>query len=151
MRALTSPTLRRRRKPAILAFMAMAALVASCGGGTADGGSAGSKTSITVPATEFVDNTTESTVDITIKDNEFTPAYVIVTAGSKVIWTDIGANAHNIVPMVDGSFKGTDADLTKGSSHTVTFATVGDFPYFCSIHGSMHSGQRGGIRVVAKK
>ena len=51
---------------------------------------------------------------------------------------------------VDGAFAGAVAsEMPPGSTHTVTFDTAGDFPYYCSTHGTMKNGMNGAIRVVA--
>ena len=39
-------------------------------------------------------------------------------------------------------------DFDPGDEGAVTFDEVGDFPYYCSLHGTPTKGMIGGIRVV---
>ena len=132
------------------AAIALLVIVSGCGGGTGSGADKKALTPIDAPAGDFVDRTGTDTVDISVKDNEFTPHYLMITAGTKVIWTVVGANVHNVSPVDNGSFT-ANREMGHGAMHTVTFKNVGDYAYFCSFHGTKKSGQRGGIRVVAKK
>ncbi len=53
---------------------------------------------------------------------------ITVTAGSKVVWTNLGRNDHN-VKSVDGTDIGVDTDaFHPGASATVTFSTPGHLP-----------------------
>ena len=92
-------------------------------------------------------------VDIATTDNEFTPVYVVVNAGTKVTWDNEGRNAHNVVPVDKGSFKGVvTSDFGPGQVYTTSFDSTGDYPYYCSLHGTKNlNGMSGVIRVVAKK
>ena len=72
------------------------------------------------------------------------------TAGTKVNFVNEGRNRHDLVPATDGAFPGvTQADFGPGRTHVVTFADPGDFPYYCSVHGTMKHGMNGAVRVVA--
>ena len=132
------------------AAIALLVIVSGCGGGTGSGGAPKNLTPIDAAAGDFVDKTGFDTVDISIKDNEYTPQYVTITAGTTVIWTVVGANVHNVSPDDNGAFT-ANREMARGAMHTVIFKNVGDYAYFCSFHGTKKSGQRGGIRVVAKK
>ena len=54
------------------------------------------------------------------------------------------------VPAIDAAFEPiATADLAvKGDSASLVFATPGDFPYFCSLHGTARNGQTARIIVV---
>jgi plastocyanin len=87
---------------------------------------------------------------VTIEDATFTPADITVTAGQAVQWTNTSAQErHNILPVVDGSFAKHEALLKNGEKVTITFAKAGDYAYYCAIHGSPTSGQRGVVHVTA--
>ena len=90
------------------------------------------------------------TVDVTITDTTFAPAEVSVPAGATVRWTSSSrTERHNIIPVVDGAFtKHTDL-IKPGESVTSRFSKPGDYAYYCQIHGSPTTGQRGVIRVTA--
>ena len=116
------------------------------GGGSGGGGG----DAVDVPADEFEDATGKTELDVAVKDNVFDPVYVEVSPGTKVVWTNDGRNDHNIIPVDDGSFEGIDrADFGPGKVHTATFDDAGDYPYYCSIHGTKKlNGQAGVIRVT---
>lgn len=133
---------------ALVVVLAMA-LLASCGDDTATGTQPGAK--VDVPDASFSVATGKADVAVKAVDNAFEAQYVTVTAGTKVTWTNDGRNIHNIVPSNDGAFPtATTADFGPGKSHQVTFDQPGDYPYYCSVHGTKKSGQNGVIRVVAK-
>lgn len=73
---------------------------------------------------------------IVVGNNFFSPANATVTSGTMVTWTwAAGSAPHNV------SFTGGPTSATQSSgSYSRTFATVGSFPYLCTIHGSGMSG-----------
>jgi plastocyanin len=133
--------------------LAIAGLTASCGGSDSGSSAGHSGSTVDVPASKFSNETGKRSVEISATDNDFTPVYVIVSAGTKVTWDNNGRNAHNIVPVDKGSFTGVGtSDFGPGQVYTTSFPTTGDYPYYCSIHGTKNmNGMSGVIRVVAKK
>lgn len=114
-------------------------------------GSAGPTTTFDFPKDEIVDQTGKPIVEIKAVDNSFEPRYVEVTAGTRVLWRNEGRNNHDVLPSVDGAFPAaTAAQMPSGATHEVTFNTAGDFPYYCSLHGTPKNGMNGAIRVVPK-
>ncbi|MEZ5252387.1 MAG: cupredoxin domain-containing protein [Microthrixaceae bacterium] len=122
------------------------------------GGSGGSTGSTAVPETDlptipdedFEQHTDQAVVEISVVDNSFEPRWVVVSAGTEVRWTNNGRNDHNIIAEPEGAFAGVDhGQFSAGSTHAVTFEKPGEFPYFCSLHGTPRNGQNGVIRVVA--
>jgi len=90
------------------------------------------------------------TVAVAITDTTFTPAEVTMSAGGAVQWTNTSkTERHNIIPVVAGSFKKHDELIKNGESVTIVFTKAGDYPYYCSLHGSPTSGQRGTVHVTA--
>jgi plastocyanin len=90
------------------------------------------------------------TVDVTITDTTFAPAEVSVPAGATVRWTSSSrTERHNIIPVVDGSFTEHKNLIKPGESVTSRFSKPGDYAYYCQIHGSPTTGQRGVVRVTA--
>lgn len=126
MRCAQSPGLRRFAS-VIVATSVLA--LAGCGG---DGGPTG------------------PTVAVTIDDATFAPAEITVAAGGAVAWTSASkTERHTILPVQAGAFK-AHTDLVKpGETVTITFAKAGDYAYYCSIHGTPTSGQRGVVHVTA--
>ena len=90
------------------------------------------------------------TVAVSITDNTFSPADVTVPAGGAVQWTSTSkSERHNLIPVVDGSFK-KHADLLKpGETATISFPKAGYYAYYRQIHGTPTSGQRGVVHVTA--
>ena len=87
---------------------------------------------------------------VTITDTTFAPADIGIIAGAAVQWTNTSATErHNILPVVEGSFEKHDALIKPGEKVTITFARVGDYAYYCAIHGSPTAGQRGVVHVTA--
>jgi plastocyanin len=88
------------------------------------------------------------TVTATSSD-QFTPADVTVTAGETVTWNNVGGGRHNVV-FDDGSFTQPAAGDTSNWSVARQFNTVGNFRYYCVVHGGPGgSGMSGIVHVVA--
>jgi len=128
--------------------------VGGCGGGSGNSNASEDSTTTTTlvpmpPASEFEDKAGSADVALTVIDNTFEQKYVTVTVGSKVTWTNNGDTQHNITPVVGGAFPSVAAtDFKPGATHTVTFDKPGDYPYYCTLHGTPRNGQNGIIRVV---
>lgn len=81
-----------------------------------------------------------TTVDI--EGNQFKPAESTVQVGDVITWANKDVAPHNAVAF-DGTFR--TERLEQGQSDSITFSTVGQFPYQCTIHPSM----RGEVVVTA--
>jgi plastocyanin len=141
----------RRDLAAILALVLGVLLLATgCADDSSSGGGGGDK--VDVADSEFTDETGTAEVDVAVPDNTFDPAYLMISPGTKVTWTNTGRNDHNVVAVEKGSFEGVDRDqFGPGKVHTATFDEAGDYPYYCSIHGTKNlNGQSGVIRVEAE-
>ena len=124
------------RSAIIIAFAGVA--VAACGSDTSSGQTLNGK--------KFTVETGTRAVTVDMVDNNFQPEYVTVRAGTKVTFLNRGHNRHNVF-SVDDRFT-SSGFLGRDDSWKVTFADVGDFPLYCSLHGTATSGMIGGIRVV---
>ena len=91
----------------------------------------------------------QTSIEIDAKNNQFSPADVIVDVGTKVTWRNTDAVVHNIKKSADavdfGAPFGTDA-FGPTQTYSFTFAKVGTYTYTCTIHTLMD----GKITVVAK-
>ena len=101
-----------------------------------------------------VDLTGSAQVTVEVTDNAFTDRIILVSPGTEVVWVNEGRNDHNVRPAAEGPGPGwfDEAEvgtLAGGESGSVTFDGVGDFPYFCSFHGTARRGQRGRVIVVS--
>jgi plastocyanin len=73
------------------------------------------------------------TVKITIDNFTFTPAEVTVKVGDTVTWTNQDDIPHTVVSA--GKYRSKALDT--GDSYSFTFASSGDYKYFCSLHPHM--------------
>ena len=71
---------------------------------------------------------------ITIDHHAFAPATLTIAAGTTVTWKNSDDSPHTVreKEKVFGS-----GPLDTGDSFSYTFATPGEFPYFCSLHPFM--------------
>lgn len=100
-------------------------------------------------AVTFEDETGSKEVQIDAVDNTFKAEYVEVDAGTAVTFRNDGRNDHNVIPVTPDQFTAIQADaFTPGTEQTVTFSTPGDYPYYCSLHGTTTKGMVGAIRVT---
>ena len=98
---------------------------------------------------EWTDLTAEAEVKVQARDNVFVKPYIEVKAGTTVTFTNRGRNQHNVIAVPEGTFETIEADsLEPGSSQDITFTAPGDYPYYCSLHGTTTKGMVGAIRVV---
>ena len=67
-------------------------------------------------------------------DIKFVPASITVKVGEPVIWTVVGAVAHDVKASSGATFK--SGTLNEGQTFTQTFNTPGTIHYFCTIHGA---------------
>lgn len=107
--------------PALLAFT-----LAACGsddsGGDGNGAAAASEES----ATGGADGLT-----VAVRDNEFVPADLTISAGETVTWQWEGDIPHNVVG------DGYESETQTEGTFTHTYDTAGDYPYECTIHPGM--------------
>jgi plastocyanin len=78
----------------------------------------------------------------------FNPQDITIPVGTTVIWVNQDSAPHNAVADDGAAFK--SELLSTGQEFRFTFDTVGDFPYFCELHGSPGGiDMAGTIKVVA--
>lgn len=156
-------TVTRPSRSALLAVLALTLpVLVGCGGGedatgvddgpaattTAAGGGSGDDVPDLTDA-EWTDLTAETDVKVQARDNVFVKPYIEVKAGTTVTFTNRGRNQHNVIAVPEGTFDTIEAeDLEPGTSQDVTFTAPGDYPYYCSLHGTTTKGMVGAIRVV---
>lgn len=143
-----------------IAPLALAATLAFATAACGSGGEATSPTATTTTTTAaadapdlsaatFSDQTDKPKVEVDAVDNTFQAQYVTVKAGTTITFKNAGHNEHNVVAVDDG-FAGRATDkFEPGTSYTVTFDKAGDYPYYCSLHGTTTKGMTGAIRVVS--
>jgi plastocyanin len=126
--------MRAPRRPVGVLVLA-SVLIAGCGGGGND-------------SPRSTDLRGKPAVTIDAVDNRFTPEDVTVSAGTEITFETNGHNDHDVFAVGD-TFRRVEAhDLEPGEDATRRFAEPGDYPYYCSLHGTPTKGMRGTIRVV---
>ncbi len=89
-------------------------------------------------------------VEVVALDNTFRPDSTEVVAGTTIRWENRGRNDHDVIPADDSSDWGVDASrFAPGDEYMLVFDTPGEYPYFCSIHGTKDVGMVGTIVVLA--
>jgi plastocyanin/uncharacterized membrane protein YozB (DUF420 family) len=78
----------------------------------------------------------------------FNPVEVVVPVGTTVVWVNQDGAPHTATAD-DGALFKSDL-LSKNQSFKFTFSQIGEFPYFCELHGSAGGVDMAGkIKVVA--
>jgi plastocyanin len=74
-------------------------------------------------------------VRVTIHNFKFSPARVVVSRGTRVIWTNQDSDPHTIVSK---PAHWSSQALDTGMSFATVVKKIGTFAYICSIHPFMH-------------
>jgi len=99
---------------------------------------------------DFSDETGSAKVAVQARDNTFVAPYIEVKAGTIITFTNKGRNQHNVYPTTEGAFPIIDTDaFDPGESGVVKLNKPGDYPYYCTLHGTKTKGMVGAIRVVS--
>ena len=84
---------------------------------------------------------------VPMADFEFSPRELVVTLGTTIVWLNQDAAPHTATAD-DGRAFNTDI-LARGQSFRFTASQVGEFSYFCELHGSAGGvGMAGKVTVV---
>ncbi len=135
----TIPPVRHTRRALPSALLALA-LLATCGGSPGSG--------VDLQGAHFRDQRSRTHVTIQAVDNDFVSPYVTVRSGTAVTFVNDGRNVHDVIPVGD-TFRAIEPNhFARHDEATVTFDEPGDYPYYCSLHGTATKGMRGAIRVV---
>jgi plastocyanin len=79
-------------------------------------------------------------VEIEAVDNVFKAETIEIEPGTEVRWVNKGRNAHDVTP--------TDADFEPGVTYSHVFTEPGEYPYYCTAHGTKTRGMIGKIVVT---
>jgi plastocyanin len=108
--------LRNAAALSVAVLLALATVLAGCGGSSSKGGSRGTPTAPII--TNF----------------EFSPNPIRVRSGTTVVWTNKDPTDHT-VQADDGSYG--SAHLGTGKTYSHTFSAAGTYTYHCNIHTYM--------------
>lgn len=92
---------------------------------------------------EPADGPAGGTEEFLVVDTAFEPKEASVAAGTKVVWTQTGDQAHS-VSAVDGTFDSApdcspieiEACDGEGDEFSFTFDKPGTYDYYCRVHGT---------------
>jgi plastocyanin len=79
-------------------------------------------------------NDTPGTNEVFIRGMAFVPNTITVAAGTTITWTNKDAITHDVT---SGTGLFTSGPLANGATFSFTFATAGNYSYYCSIHPTM--------------
>ena len=85
-------------------------------------------------------------VNVTMKDNVFSPQRVAIDPGATIHWSNEGYNEHNIIPDKKKAPWG-DKLIGVGEEYEYKFEEPGVYAYHCSFHGAPGRGMFGSITV----
>jgi plastocyanin len=88
----------------------------------------------TLPAASARAAETEVKIEVKIDNFAFAPQRIVVQAGTTVTWTNADDAPHTVVSTTK-LFKSSALDTEDKFSFT--FATPGNYEYFCSLHPHM--------------
>jgi plastocyanin len=76
------------------------------------------------------------TREVGVRDNYFSPSFLVVPAGTLVRWKNEGKHQHTVTfsPLVDSG------PLTPGGEYAAFFGTSGTYYYRCVLHGREMTG-----------
>ena len=98
---------------------------------------------------DFTDSTGKADVAVQVRDNSYIEAYVEVSPGTTITFTNVGRTEHDVYPVVDGDFAPIEpTEMEPEDIATLTLDEPGDYAYYCTLHGTTTKGMVGAIRVV---
>jgi plastocyanin len=82
---------------------------------------------------------------VRVDDNIFDPSFVVVEAGTTVVWQNVGSQGHSVTPQ-RGSSEPRDSNpecatltfiacMQPGERYSWTFERPGTYTYYCRVHG----------------
>jgi plastocyanin len=111
----------------LIALLSVPTLVAAQGGYPSGGGSMGG-------GIQVGGGGGNGGGDVMIVDFAFDPSAIFVSPGETVTWYNAGGAMHTVDSNTEAFESPT---LNPGSSYSVTFDSVGFFPYHCDFHPNM--------------
>ena len=104
----------------------------------------------TVPrpaADKIIDLRGQDEIEVVIRGNQFETRFFRVDPGTKIVFVDRGVNPHNVTPSNDGAFPTIDQESLEISPQALQLDIAGDYPFYCTIHGTKTRGQTGYVIV----
>lgn len=80
-------------------------------------------------------------------DNTFDARFFRVDPGTQIVFGLTGTRRHNVLPAAEGAFPMIDADALETGPQALVLTAPGDYPFYCSLHGTPTRGQTGYVIV----
>ena len=96
---------------------------------------------------KVVDLRGQARVEIEIRDNVFEARRFRVDPCTEIVFVNRGANPHNVVPAAEGAFPKIEQNALTAAPQALVVTAPGDYPFYCSIHGTPTRGQTGYLIV----
>jgi plastocyanin len=77
-----------------------------------------------------------ATTAVSVTDNQFVPAAIVVAPSATVTWTFTGSTPHNVI--FPSTAIADSGNLTTGTFATAMPAAAGTYSYSCTIHAGMN-------------
>lgn len=95
-------------------------------------------------SSNFQDLRSKNVVNVSLSDIKFKPQNIRISKGTKVIWTNDDNVTHYVNtdshPAHTYYLPQNSKALTKGDTYSLVFDQAGIYPYHCSAHADMMSG-----------
>jgi plastocyanin len=107
-----------------------------------------SESTASIGSTGSVEDSVAPTQTVTVQaiDNTFRPDRIEVAPGTEVVWVNRGRNDHDL--FAELGFGVTAAEFKPGDEYRHVFTEPGEYPYYCTIHGTPDVGMTGTIVVT---
>jgi plastocyanin len=95
----------------------------------------------------IVDLRGQDLVEIEIRDNVFDERFFRVDPGTQIVFVNRGANTHDVTAAAEGAFPKITKEALIEGPQALVLSAEGDYPFYCSIHGTQTRGQTGYVVV----
>jgi len=95
----------------------------------------------------IVDLRGQASVLIDIRGNAFNERFFRVDPGTEIVFENNGVNPHNVTASAEGAFETIPKEALEESRQALILDAEGDYPFFCSLHGTETRGQTGYVIV----
>ncbi len=100
------------------------------------------------PDDKIIDLRGQARVEVSIRGNQYETRWFRVDPCTEIVFVNNGVNPHNVIPIADGAFPSIDEDLLEEGPQALVVAAPGDYPFYCSLHGTKtYRGQTGYLVV----
>ncbi len=102
-----------------------------------------------VPPEMLAPASTGEVVEVQSLDNQFRQQQVTIVPGTEVRWVNAGRTDHDVQPVDLAAAWGIGAaSFPPGAEYSFVFSESGEYPYYCSLHGTETVGMIGTIIVI---